>query len=254
MGLIIQLRYHTNSQFKLRIFIVILFTLMVFFPETFFRTPLFELSEEVEINFQKNIDPFFFKLISDVGTLPLFFPIMIIFFVFLPLNIPFTLFSVIIHASYWDNILKILYGEARPYWVFRDLTPSCNGGFGNPSGHSMSSSAVYLSIWHIATNNEYFENRYFQKILLLIGFSLLIVLIIFSRLVLAAHSINQVLFGGLLGISVYLFHFYVFQMHKLKSREFIEIFRSKKKRVHFSIFYINLFSISLLLYFTVKNT
>jgi len=243
-----------NSQFKLRFFIVTVFTLIVLLSETFFRKPLFDLSENVEINFQNNIDPFFFKLITDIGTLPTFFPIMILFFIFLPLNIPFTLFSVIIHASYWDNILKVIYGEARPYWVFRDLTPSCNGGFGNPSGHSMSSSAVYFSIWHILTNFQFFQKRLYMKILLLILFTMMVILVIFSRLVLAAHSINQVLFGGLLGITVYLYHFYAFQMDKLKSREFFEIFRSKRIRAIISIFYSSLFLISIILYFAVSNS
>ena len=177
-----------------------------------------------------------------------------IFFIISPLNIPYALFSVIIHASYWDNILKILYGEARPYWVFRDLEPSCNGGFGNPSGHSMSSSAVYLSLWHIFSNYEYFEKSYLKKFLLFIYFSLIIFLVIFSRLVLAAHTINQVLFGYLLGISVYLFHFYVFQIDKLSSRDFFELFRSKRKRVFFIIFYSSLFLISLIFYFAIQNT
>ena len=243
-----------NSQFKLRIFIVSIYTITVLLSETFFRKPLFDLSEDIELNFQKNIDPLFFQIISDIGTLPTFFPVMIIFYIFMPLNIPFTLFSVIIHASYWDNILKILYGEARPYWVFRELTPSCNGGFGNPSGHSMSSSAVYLSIWHILTKTEYLENKSFTKIILLIAFCLMIAFVLFSRLVLAAHSINQVLFGGLLGVTIYLFHFYVFQLHKLKSREFFELFRSKRKRCLWAVFYLTLFSISIIVYFAVPNS
>lgn len=242
-----------NSKFKLRIFIVSLYTLLVFLLETFFRQPLFDLSERVEIDFQKNIDPSFFKLISKIGTQPVYLPVTVICFIFLPLNFPFTLLSVIIHATYWDNLLKMLYGEARPYWVFRDLSPSCNCGFGNPSGHSMSSSAVYLSIWHIVTNNKYFEERYFIKMMLLSIFIFLILLIIFSRLVLAAHSINQVLFGGLLGVSIYLFHFYVFKMDKLKSKDFFEFFTSKKKIRIFAVFYLLLLLISFFVYFFVGN-
>ena len=243
-----------QSKMKMRGFIVIIYTVIVFLSEIFFRNPLFEESEKVEIYFQKNINLSFFKIISDIGTIPTFFPIMIITYLLLPLNIPFSLFSVIIHASYWDNILKILYGEARPYWVFRELIPSCNGGFGNPSGHSMSSSAVYLSIWHILTSIEYFKNKILQQIILLVLFSFFILLILFSRLVLAAHSLNQVLFGGLLGISIYLFHYYVFEMEKMKSTEFFELFRSKTKKISFGIFYFVLFLISIVFYFSIKNT
>jgi membrane-associated phospholipid phosphatase len=243
-----------NKGFNQRLLIATIFTIIVFLSELFFRKPLFDLSESAELYFQKNFDPIPYKIISDVGTIPTFFPIMIIFFIIFPLNIPFALFSVIIHASYWDNILKILYGEARPYWVFRDLVPSCNGGFGNPSGHSMSSSAVYLSIWHILSNLEFFENSYLWKILMFIMFNFIILLVIFSRLVLAAHTINQVLFGCLLGISVYLFHFYVFQMDKLKSRDFFELFRSKRNRALFIILYSALFLISIIFYFGISNS
>jgi len=224
------------------------------FTEIFYRKPLFEESETVETNLQNELDPGIFKFFSNYGTLPTFFPVLIIFYLIYPLNIYFTLFSVIIHATYWDNILKILYGEERPYWVFQELIPSCSVGFGNPSGHSMSSSAVYLAIWHILiAKNEFIKKRIWFKILLLICFLVIILMVIFSRLVLGAHSINQVLYGGLLGIAVYLAHFYVLQMHEMKAREFFEIFRSKRKKGIFAIFYSCLILMSILIYYFVPN-
>lgn len=243
------------SKINLHRVILSIYVIIVMFTEIFYRKTLFQESANVEINLQQNLDLGIFKFFSDYGTLSTFFPVLIIFYMFYPLNISFTLFSVIIHATYWDNIFKILYGEPRPYWVFQELIPSCNVGFGNPSGHSMSSSAVYLSIWHILiTKIEFFEKRTLLKILLLIFFLMVIIMIIFSRLVLGAHSINQVLYGGLLGIAVYLAHFYVLEMHKLKAREFFEIFRSKRMKGIFAIFYSSLVFISILIYYCVPNT
>ncbi len=119
----------------------------------------------------------------------------------------------------------------------------------------MSSTAVYLTIWHITIHKvNFFQKSLISKILLFIFIFGVAIMIIFSRLVLGAHSINQVLYGGLLGIAVYLVHFYVFQLHKIEARNFFEIFRSKKKRIIFTLFYTFLVLFSILIYFIVPNT
>ncbi len=42
----------------------------------------------------------------------------------------------------------MLYLENRPYWDNEGIYPYvCEGGLGNPSGHALMSTAVYLSAW-----------------------------------------------------------------------------------------------------------
>lgn len=242
-----------TSSFQFRLLVVILYFFFVMSTEFFYRKSWFESSIDIELNLQKSLDTKIFNLISDLGTLPMFFPILVIFYFTMPLNIPYLLFSVIIHSTYWDNILKIMYGQQRPYWVSADLQPSCNMGFGNPSGHSMSSSAVYLSIWHILCSLKIFKQRIYLKLIAFIFFILLIILVIFSRIVVAAHSINQVLYGGLLGIGVYLIHFYLFELHKISARDFFEVFLSKNRRLQLIGGYVLMLVLALIFYFTISN-
>jgi len=241
-----------KNSLRNRTIFVFIYIILVIVSEPMYRRVLFNASINVEINLQ-TLNPEIYKIFTNYGTLPIFFTTLGIFYLFYPLSITFSLFSVIIHASYWDNILKIVYGEARPYWISEDLKPALNMGFGNPSGHSMSSIAVYLSIWHIIIENKFFKNNFFLKVTLLFFFLIIAVMVILSRLVLAAHSINQVLYGALLGIAVYLVHFYLYEMHKKNAKDFFEIFLSYKNKIIFAIFYSSLIVIGMLFYLLIDN-
>ena len=47
------------------------------------------------------------------------------------------------------SIAKSVFHEARPFFVV-ELTPtSCWLEYGNPSGHSVTSSSLYLTVWHL---------------------------------------------------------------------------------------------------------
>ena len=62
----------------------------------------------------------------------------------------FAFFSGAIKCIYLVNLLKIIYGNERPFWIERDLIKyNCDGGYGNPSGHSLMSSYIYLSYYYI---------------------------------------------------------------------------------------------------------
>jgi membrane-associated phospholipid phosphatase len=90
--------------------------------------------------------------------------------------------------------LKSFYSDPRPYWSSTDVHAwSCSHDFGNPSGHSLI--AMSFGIQYLHSLNVEFKNRNW-----LIGGVTLAVLIGFARLVLGAHSINQILYGWQIGI------------------------------------------------------
>ena len=100
------------------------------------------------------------------------------------------------------NITKLSYHDPRPYWVD---TPqgdtkiqafSCSSQYGNPSGHSSTTMAMALAM---ALDFAHTGNKLVFKLL---GFACAItfaVTIAYSRLFLGVHSLDQVLFGLLLG-------------------------------------------------------
>ena len=110
----------------------------------------------------------------------------------------------------------MIYRNPRPYWESDILDIVCNSGYGNPSGHSLICLSNFLVISHISTNFEFFRKNQKGKILRIVIFGFLIILaflVIISRTLLSAHSINQIIYGSLLGIGIYFFFFFFISYH-----------------------------------------
>ena len=118
------------------------------------------------------------------------------------------------------NITKLAYHQARPFWVsFAIEAGSCSSQFGNPSGHSLTSLGVALAVWFdynqcVVDGKLPSDSKFakpFARVLTLItalGFG---VSIGWSRFVLGAHSMNQIVFGLLLAVWLAAsFHFGVY--------------------------------------------
>jgi len=85
-------------------------------------------------------------------------------------------------------------------------------------------------------------------------FSILIIFtILFSRLYLGAHSLNQVIYGASLGLAVYLFFYIILKAHKLEPYNFFLLFKRKANIIIFSVFFILIVSVILLVYFLKHN-
>jgi hypothetical protein len=97
---------------------------------------------------------------------------------------------------------------------------SCSTGFGNPSGHSFASGMIFLiflDMFHgspLRKNREGLPNTWFipnilYYMVLLMAF-FWATTIPFSRYVLGVHSLNQILYGSLIGVwSACFLHFLV---------------------------------------------
>jgi membrane-associated phospholipid phosphatase len=209
---------------------VLLYVLVMIIIELFYRNPLFNKSLELIPNLQSNQSvKGFWKFITIFGTEKVLIPFFLIFFNWYSLSKSFLYLTILIFSVYFDNVLKIIYNNPRPYWVSTAISSeNCEGGYGNPSGHAFSSSCVYLTIWHLTSDNEFFTKRYWLRVIYL-GITLIFIfLIMFSRLYLGVHSLNQLLFGFLLGLSLYVLIFLALEFHKLDTKSFIELISSYK--------------------------
>lgn len=106
------------------------------------------------------------------------------------------------------NISKLYYHQARPFWVSYSIEAgSCSTQFGNPSGHSLTAFGMALAGWldynHAVVEGKIKEGSVFAKMWMRIFLCLAAVVfscsIGWSRFVLGAHSMNQIIFGLLLG-------------------------------------------------------
>ena len=245
-----------SSWFKFKLIIFIIYILLSLIFEQFYRKPLFIIS----LNLQKQLYPKFsessikiFKLLSKFGTQNALIPLLIIILILFPLNISYTFCSIIILSSYFDNILKILYGSPRPFWIYPSIKRTCDGGYGNPSGHSFSSFSVYLSLYNIIVDLSYFNMRSYLKLFLLCLFILFSFLICLSRIFLSIHSLNQIMFGIILGIGMYFYYFHIIELHKFSGKQFFKYINGTFENIIHTIKFIIYFIILLFLYLFREN-
>ena len=111
------------------------------------------------------------------------------------------------------NTTKMLYKHDRPMWVNPDVSSSaitkCSSNYGNPSGHSMTASALAFTVLcDVLESVSNYQSRRKQTCLIVIYTVLAFVysmLMAFSRVVIAIHSWNQIIYGWLLGVWIALF-------------------------------------------------
>ena len=99
------------------------------------------------------------------------------------------------------SLLKSYNHEARPFFVM-ELTPTkCWLEYGNPSGHSLTSSSLYLTIWDLLCRN-YKADRTTRFVSLAVTL-FVVFAIAFSRIYHGLHTYNQILSGWALGVFLY---------------------------------------------------
>ena len=236
--------------------IFIVYSAFVIGIEFYYRDKLFNDSFEFILKEQKNNQKgvlIFFRIITEFGYQTVIIPILIVLYLFTPLNKSYLFFCVSSLAVVIDNIMKISYGQPRPFWVNNDVFVSCDGGYGNPSAHSYAASSSYLTLAHILTDNDFFKKRMYLRILIYTLFLGLIVAICLSRLYLGVHAINQILHGALLGIALYFLFVYIIRMHAMSGETFFMMFTNVTLIIIIAAIQLTILAISLLVYFLVDN-
>ena len=218
-------------ELKYKIIFISIYFILVFSTERIYYQTLFNESLTLIEKFQKSSPKsyHFWKFIAYLGTKPVLGGIYIVLFLFIPLNKVFIMFFLLIFTGFIDHLSKILYRQERPLWMNEEIDVhsehSC--GYGNPSGHALSSSCLYLSLWYMISDilNNCLRNN--KKLFYLVkyssfGFFLGIVyLIMTSRVYLGVHSINQIIFGFLIGTGIFLLFLPLFKPYHNTPSEFL---------------------------------
>lgn len=244
-------------RWKLYTYLLILIAYLAFVIgiEFYYRNKLYLDSFEFIRNEQSNNPTgtiVFFRIITEFGQFVII-PIVLLLYLFARLNISFLYICVTNLSLVIVNILKISYGQARPFWVDNSLFVYCDGGYGNPSAHALVGASSYLTLAHILTDYEFFRRRISLRIIIYILFIGLIVAICLSRIYLGVHTINQVLHGALLGIPLYFLFVHILRMHAMSGDTFFMFFTNAKFIIIIAIIQAVILIIILLVYFLVEN-
>jgi membrane-associated phospholipid phosphatase len=223
-----------------QLIIIIIYFIIILTSECFYRDELFEYSYKNFIpKFQSITDKYillktYFKISSTLGkNIFIFLFNLIICIIYYSYQEIFICLSTIFTSVSLMGYLKLIYHSHRPYWhnlyIFND---SNELGYGNPSGHSFTSTSGYLSFIFLVLNIDFFKKKYCLIDFLNYGIFIINLLWIFSimisRLYFAVHSINQIIFGFLLGIGVFLFYFNYLNLYNYSSEEFFNFIDDNK--------------------------
>lgn len=132
-------------------------------------------------------------------------------------------------AFYYVAVIKQTIQESRPFWYDNDIAINewfCPTDFGNPSGHSFIVILAYEPILSdfLGTGPKY----------VLLGiWAVFVALVLISRMYLGAHSLDQIIFGGLLGIAFLVIYKYQFQ--KMMYSAVANILSLKNKKLYLII-------------------
>ena len=219
------------SNFKLNIIIIII-SIILFIIEFFYRDPLFKYSLDFEKNWQENATKetiTTFKIFTKIGGEYLMAVPVIIVLWFFTLIKSYVYLMGFIFCLQFHSMMKIWYGNKRPFWQDPSLYKGiCDGGFGNPSGHSITTSFLYLSLFFYYTQAKVTRDKYKILIIILLFCLFWIVMILLSRIILGMHSVNQIIYGTSLGLIISSFIFIVFKIHQLPVSIYKKFFREKK--------------------------
>jgi membrane-associated phospholipid phosphatase len=222
----IQASSYLKTKTKSHWLIFAVYTVVIFATEPFYRQPLFDLSipyiEAVQgPNPLSNKLLYISEFISMLGNTGVFIGIIGMVYNFANIYKTYVLLTTLFLSTMNISILKMIYMSPRPYWVSEKILPfGCEGGWGNPSGHSMASTAFYLTLWHIVFECSQLRNNKTAKGCSLAFVIFFIMSIMVSRNFVGAHSINQILFGSLIGFGIYFFLFYVLCINVNDSKQF----------------------------------
>ena len=213
------------------IFILFLLPLIII-SEFYYRNKLYSFSIEFGIKSEKyypNILIYFMKFVTKFFCDFCCFIFLIIIFNVFSLIQTFIYLIGLFLCIYTQSIMKIIYGNSRPFIDNHNLFKGlCDGGFGNPSGHSLVSAFIYLTLFHYLIKLKYINENKLLKILYGFLFSILSILVFISRYILGLHSLNQIIFGALLGIWLFLLIFHLFKFDNISIISYRSIYQYKK--------------------------
>ena len=241
----------------IKFIILLLFVIASVVGELFYRQPLFDESIDFELKWRQNAWGFTktsYNIITNLGGEYGLILYLIIIYFFFPLTKSFCFMIGVIACTYLDNIMKLWYHDPRPFWEESKLHSNCDGGFGNPSGHSFISTFTYLGVYKLLSQTKIVSKNIWVEMTLFVFCVLMIIGIVLSRVILGMHSLNQVFYGCSLGLAVYYLQFHILYMQNMKIESFTKLFTSMKNLIISTVIFFISFLVLLLSYLLIDYT
>jgi len=155
----------------------------------------------------------FFKIVSEFGDKYVMTACVILSYMFMDLTKSFTISLNAYSALALLSILKSINHEARPFHL-HDITPTkCPLEYGNPSGHSLLSSSLYLTFWNMACRSFNWKRGTFMHAFTFVLTIAGILLVAFSRIYHGVHTFNQIMNGFIWGVGLYMLYCDILYYH-----------------------------------------
>lgn len=214
-------KHDRNKRFRKSFIIVfVVYTALIFVTEIFYRKPLFDVSFQLARSIQSDGYKDWIlaaEKISHFMNSYQYHSIILLFIynysnIFKSFLYAFTMLTSNVISGY----LQMLYHNPLMYYDeqgIRLITPYiCHTGWGNPSASSVSSTAMYLTLWMIIFDNSRLRFKTRAKYIFLGVMLVFVVLMNMSKLLAKVYSLNQIIFGMLIGLDIFFFLFYVIRV------------------------------------------
>ena len=186
-----------EKETKNKIIFIVVFFVVAFAAEFFYRQPLFDNSVKIAKALQKSFSSLidFFKVFTNIGKIDYIFVLIVLYF--FPISYCYSYFLVVVMCWHFGSIIKVFYGNGRPGYIDKSVNISNASGYGNPSGHSYRASCNFPALATLIIN--LWEIKIIPSIFIYIFVGIIVLFVNLSRVVLGAHSINQVIYGDTVG-------------------------------------------------------
>ena len=180
-----------------------------------FREWLYKMSIDYVLELQKQgRDPYmyqFYTTMTLIGSTEFIYGTLLLIYIFCSRALALHYTFVISSMMFWLCFMKTIVMYPRPFQYHPDIMPtSCSGQWGCPSATSIRVTTLVTSLF---LDFVYSKRHRFNLFFYVVGCSVTlfcVISVLCSRVYLAAHSINQVLFGAAIGIEASIFlHFCV---------------------------------------------
>ena len=239
------------KQKQTKLFQIICFCLFLigfFISELFWREPLHKISIDFIEKFQNLVDKDVLKVLKYFRLIqfyPLLIFIIIIVYNFSNSYKTFVLITVLHFSWGISSILKMIYEGPRPYFESSSIEAfGCEAGWGNPSDYGIVATSFYLTLWKVLIDNSRI-NKCIKYSLLTLCITTIFILF-FSTIITGIHSFNQIIFGFIIGVLLYVLAFSIFDINVHDYTQFLKILN--KYSFWIVINYFVIFILGILLY------
>ena len=243
------------KNYKLNLFIIFI-TIAYSFYEIYYRNILYKYSFDLEKSIQENISNSIsiVSYLTKIGGKEFIRLIISIMFLFFPI-VKAMFFIVGIYLNIEINfIMKLWYADLRPFMEENSLYQGkCETSYGNPSGHSTLVTYIFLLLFVYIKDINFIKENILIKYFILGTFIKLIFSVISSRVILGVHSINQVIYGSLLGFDMFFIFAYMFKLDKMPVSYYKKFFKKRSYIITILFFIIIIIAIIFINQFIISK-